>query len=493
MLLFAAVVLSGLSLFAQAKPTPPEEPAPVSTKHEITVNGKALKYTATTGRLPIKNEQDQVDAHMFFVSYTLDIEAPAKSRRPLMISFNGGPGSSSVWLHMGALGPKRVPMKDNGEYPPPPFRLVDNEFTFLEFADLVFIDPVGTGFSRAISAEAGKKYFGVNGDIASVGEFIRLYLTRHRRFQSPLYLVGESYGTFRAAGLGGYLIDRGIAFNGICLVSTILNFQTARFNKGNDLPYPLFLPTYTATAWYHKKLPADLQTDLKKALKESEDFAMNGYATALMKGDRLTLSEREVTVAKLARLTGLDKRWLDQNDLRPDIMRFIKELRRSEGVTVGRLDSRLVATTGGDGAEMPGFDPSNAAIRPPYTETFLDYVRGDLGYSSDLQYFILGGGIGPWDYGPGGSNAYSDTSEALRQAIVKNPYLKVYVGYGYYDLATPYFAAQYTLAHAGIPAKYKANFTERYYPAGHMYYIDKGSLAAMRKDIGEFVAASHEK
>ncbi len=473
---------------APAKPAESaKEPDPVVASHESRIGTRTLRYKTATGRLPIANPQTgAAEAHMFFMAYTLERTGPARER-PLLFSFNGGPGSASVWMHMGMIGPKRVKLTENGEYPPPPFTLEDNPYTFLEFADLVFIDPIGTGYSRALTPELGRKFFGVQGDIASVGEFIRLYLTRYDRWNSPLYLIGESYGTFRAAGVAGWAIEKGIAFNGVILISSILNYQTARFNKGNDLPYALFLPTYTATAWYHKKLPPDLQRDLKKALKEAEDYAGGEYAVVLAKGDRLSDAERRAAIDKLARLTGLDKRWLEEHDLRIEIMRFTKELRRAEGKTVGRIDSRLEASEGLNGAETPQFDPSIAAIRPPYTALFADYVRNSLNYKSDLEYYILGGGIGAWDYGPGGTNAYADTSDALRQAFAKNPHQRVYIGSGYFDLATPYFATEYTFSHMGLPKQYHAQIQKSYFEAGHMFYSHVPSLVKVSKEIGEFI------
>jgi carboxypeptidase C (cathepsin A) len=477
-----------LPLLLCAQPAkPPAEPAPIQKKHSLTIAGKTLQYTTTTGRLPLLNEAGEPEAFLFFVAYTLDNPAPG-SKRPLMIAFNGGPGSASVWLHLGVLGPRYIPMLDDGSYPPPPYQVKDNPHTFLPFTDMVFVDPVGTGYSRAAKPELGKKFWSVQGDIASVGEFIRLYLGKYNRWSSPLYLTGESYGTFRAAGLAGWLVDRGIACNGIVLVSSILQYQTARFDRGNDLPYPLFLPTYTAIAWYHKKLPSSLQqAGLKEATAEAEKFALNEYAVALMKGDRLTPAERQATLDKLSRLTGLSKEYLERNNLRPKIMQFIKELRRSEGKVVGRLDGRLTATEGNDGEEMPGFDPSMTAIRAPYTAAFNDYARRELGYESDLHYYILGGGIGPWDYGAGGQNKYVETADSLRDAFAKNPYMKVYIGSGYYDLATPYFATDYTFSHMGLPAAYKKNITTRMYEAGHMFYSVKGALEQLSKDVEAMV------
>src|SRR5271165_6583269 len=411
-----------------------EEP-PIITHHEIHVGGRILKYTATTGYMPIRNEESgEVEANIFFMAYTLD-GAPAK--RPLMFSFNGGPGSASIWLHLGAIGPKRVKMLANGEMPPPPFELVDNEDTWLDQTDLVFIDPVGTGYSRAVKKELGKKFFGVKGDISAVAEFIRLYLSRYQRWTSPLFLVGESYGTTRAAGLSGYLIDHGIALNGVVLVSSVLNFQTLEFTRGNDLPYVLYLPSYTATAWYHQKLPADLQArDLASVLSESQQFAAGTYASGLEKGDSLTPQERQGLIEQVVRFTGLDRSVVDLNDMRLKQWVFCRELLRDQRLMVGRLDSRF---TGDDLSQVRNegqfWDPSMAVIRPPFTATFNNYVRSDLGYKSDLEYYVLGGGVGEWDWGSAGEG-FPDTSESLRLAFVKNPYMKLFVASGYYDLAT---------------------------------------------------------
>jgi carboxypeptidase C (cathepsin A) len=464
-------------------PEKPEEP-PVVTHHEMKAGGRTLKYTATTGMMPLKNQAGETEAHIFFTAYTAD-NAGGKSERPLMFSFNGGPGAGSLWLHLGALGPKRVRMLDNGEMPPPPYQLIENEYTWLDQTDLVFIDPVGTGFSRAAKPELGARFFGLRGDIESVGEFIRLYLTRYERWSSPLFLVGESYGTTRASGLSGYLIDHGIAFNGIILVSTVMNFETLSFAQGNDLPYILYLPTYTATAWYHKKLPPDLQSDLHRALDESEKWAATDYTIALGKGDRLTNEERAAVIERLARYTGLNKRYIDDANLRINILGFDKELLRDQKRTVGRLDSRFKGIDASATSERPDFDPSMAAIRPPFTAMLNSYVRGELGFKTDLEYYALGGGVGPWNWGAG--NTYADTSEALRSAFAKNPYMKLFVGSGYYDLATPYFATQYTLAHMGLDPSLKGNVATGYYEAGHMMYIDNKSIAQLKRDVSAFV------
>jgi carboxypeptidase C (cathepsin A) len=378
-------------------------------------------------------------------------------------------------------------MLEEGAMPAPPFELVDNDATWLDLTDLVFIDPVGTGYSRPKKPELGKKFWGVEGDIQSVGEFIRLYLSRHERWASPLFLVGESYGTTRAAGLSGHLVDRGIALNGIMLVSSVLNFQTNRFARGNDTPYPLFLPTYAATAWYHKKLPADLQSKpLRTFLDEVERWAAVDYPAALAKGDRLTGAERAAVADRLSRYTGLDKEYVEQSDLRIEIQHFCKELLRDKRRTVGRLDSRFEGIDPTAAGERPDYDPSMAAIRPPYTATFNDYVRRSLGYKSDLTYYILGGGIGtPWDFGAG--NGYADVSESLRSAFAKNAAMRLFVASGYYDLATPYFATDYTLTHLGLDPSQKGRISTSEYEAGHMMYISTRELARLKGDVAKFI------
>jgi carboxypeptidase C (cathepsin A) len=463
---------------------------PIVTHHEITVGGRTLKYTVTTGMMPIKNDVGETEAQIFFMAYTMD-HSGGPEARPLMFSFNGGPGSASVWLHLGAIGPKRVKMLPDGGMPAPPYKLVDNEFTWLDQTDLVFIDPVGTGYSRASKPELGKKFWGVRGDLESVGEFIRLYLTRNERWASPLFLVGESYGTTRAAGLSGYLVENsGIAFNGIVLVSSILNFQTADFSRGNELPYSLFLPTYTATAWYHKKLPADLQSKpVRAALEEAETFAANDYPQALSKGTALGEAERTATLDKLARLTGLDRTYLDRSDLRVSIFHFCKELLRDQRRTVGRIDSRFKGIDESAISETPDYDPSIAAVRPPYTAMFNQYVRADLNYKSDATYYILGGGIGPWDWGSARAG-FPDVSGSLREAFAKNPDMKLFVASGHFDLATPYFATKYTLDHLGLEPAERARVTTREYEAGHMMYIDAAELSKLKQDVSEFIAGA---
>jgi carboxypeptidase C (cathepsin A) len=465
---------------------PPEEPEkpPVVTEHEIKVRGKTHKYFVTTGMMPIKNEKGETEARLFFMAYTRD-SAEGDPKRPLMFSFNGGPGSSSVWLHLGALGPRRVVMEEEGWMPAPPFELVDNDDTWLDATDLVFIDPVDTGYSRATSEDLAKQYREIKKDIESIGEFIRLYLTRYKRWSSALYLVGESYGTFRAAGLAGHLIDRGIAFNGIVLVSSVLNLQTLVFGPGNDIPYVVYLPTYAATAWFHKRLPKDLQKqDLKKVLDEAETWAIGEYNSALVGSDTLPEKERSAVAGKLARYTGLSEEYVDYSNLRIEIHRFCKELLRSERRTVGRLDSRYTGIDEVNVSEAPDFDPSMAAIRPPFTAMFNDYVRRELNYENDNEYHILRSL--DWNWGSA-SEGHSDTSESLRSAFAKNPYLKLFVASGYYDLATPYFATEYTLSHMNLDPTLRANVRVEEYEVGHMVYLQRKALAKLKSDVTTFI------
>jgi len=461
---------------------------PVETHHEVSVRGTTLRYTARAGVIPLVDAFGETEAEIFFVAYELE-GVPDRARRPLVFAFNGGPGSAAIWLHMGALGPKRVVMEKEGWMPAPPYRYADNAHTWLDQADLVFIDPVGTGFSRAAKDDLDKKFWSFKGDIESVGEFIRLYLTRYRRWTSPLFLVGESYGTTRAAGLAGHLVDRGIAFNGIVLVSTALDLAALRFMPGNDLPYQLFVPTYAATAWYHGKLAPDLQRrPLPDLMAEVKAWSEAELTVALMKGDRLADAERRAVAEKLARYTGLDLDYVLGSNLRVEIHRFCKELLREERRSVGRLDSRFKGVEALAVTERPEFDPSMLAITPPYTAAFNHYVRAELGIETDLTYETLSRTVNEkWEWENGRMPA---TGEILRSAIAKNPYTKVFVAQGYYDLATPLFATEYMLSHMNVDPAFRGNIEMACYEAGHMFYLDEGSLAAFREDIAGFIAAA---
>jgi len=470
---------------AVATPEQRDEP-PVVTHHVIRVGPRTLNYTVTTGFMPLKNAvSGDLDAKVFYMAYTLD-DPPAK--RPLMFSFNGGPGSSSVWLHLGALGPRRIKMLDDGMLPPPPYQMEDNQQTWLTETDLVFIDPVGTGYSRAAKPDLAQKYYGLNGDIESVGEFIRLYLGRNERWMSPLFLVGESYGTTRASGLSNWLFDHGIALNGIALISTVMNFQTIRFANNNDLPLGLILPSYAATAWYHKKLSPQMQAkSVAQIAKEAEYFVMNEYMPAMMRIDHLTAAERQSLVEKFSAFTGLSQDFIERNNFRVELGEFNKELLRSERRTTGRLDSRFKGIDRDAAGDNPDEDPSINAIRPPYTAAFNDYVRRDLGYRSDVEYNILGG-VGRWDFGT--NNAYADTSITMKDAMAKNPYMKILIACGYYDMATPFFAAEYTVSAMNLDPSLRKNIDFEYYDAGHMMYIDVTQLKKLKTDAASFIQRS---
>jgi len=462
--------------------------APVETSHQLSVGALDLAYTARAGTVPLKDQEGELEAEIFYTAYELS-HVENREERPLTFVFNGGPGSSSIWLHMGAVGPKRVVMEPEGWMPSPPYRLVDNEHTWLAFTDLVFIDPVGTGYSRAAREELRKQFWSFEGDLESVGEFIRLYLTRSQRWTSPLFLAGESYGTTRAAGLAGKLVDQGVAFNGVVLISTALNLRPIFFEQGDDLPFQLFVPTYAATAWYHGKLEAQYQElDLPELLAEVEAWSEGELTTALMKGDRLREEDHERVARKLAGYIGLDPEYVIGTNLRVNIFNFCKELLREHKRSVGRLDSRFKGVEALAVNEKPEFDPSMLAIKPPYTSTFNDYLRSELGVECDLTYRVLNSKVGEeWGWKKG---SLPSTGESLRGAMAKNPYMKVLVGQGYYDLATPHFATLYMISHMNIDPELRDNVRIEYYRAGHMYYLDLVSLKASTNHVREFFSSA---
>lgn len=461
------------------------EMPPVLTHHQITVDGKILKYTATTGRLPIKRGDGKIEAEMFYVAYTLDGQEAGK--RPLTFAFNGGPGSASIWLHMGALGPRKVVLQPDGFMPPSPYHIEDNTSTLLDKSDLVLVDAIGTGFSRAGDAELFKKFWGVRGDIEAFGEFIRLYISRNERWSSPLFLFGESYGTTRSAGIAGYLADRGISFNGITLLSTVLNFETLEDNFTNDQPYIFLIPSYTMIAGYHHKLPSDLAQDMNRARQQSEQWASNEYARALDKGDSLTPQERQKIIDDMSRFTGLSKEVIDEANLRINVQKFTHYLLIDQKVRVGRLDARYTGPDPNGLLDTPFYDPTGAATGPPFTSVFNNYLRTELGYKVDMPYNVRADNRGvQWDWGSA-DRGFPDTATAMRQAIVKNPYLKVLVMEGYYDLATPYYAANYTVDHLNLPQKYRDNVSFATYESGHMVYLASDSLKKMKADQAAFM------
>jgi carboxypeptidase C (cathepsin A) len=476
------------------KPPEHHDDAVVETHHSTTVSGETLSYTATAGRIVLKEDDDTKKASFFFTAYTLDgVDDPGA--RPIVFAFNGGPGSSSVWLHLGVLGPKLVEFDEKGNGVSTPGRLIDNDHTLLTHADLVFIDPVSTGFTRAIDKDEEKAYHHAEKDIEAVGDFVRRYLTTYERWASPKFLAGESYGTTRSAGLAGYLQSRyGLYLNGVILISSVLNFQTIAldsktytFHRGNDLPYVLYLPTYAATAWYHKTLDPDLQQrDLPDLLREVEAFAENEYLLALEQGSRLDQEGFDEIADTLARYTSLSTDFVKRSDLRIEKFHFMKELLRDKGLTVGRLDSRYQGVDRFDVGSMLEHDPSLDVWMGPFSAMLNDYMRRDLGYESDLVYEILNPKVWPWNY-ENFQNTYVDVSETLRDTMTKNPFLRVYIASGFFDLATPYFATEHTIAHLGLEPGLRDNIEVSYFDAGHMMYVHRPSIERLGEDLRNFV------
>lgn len=472
---------------AEEKKTEAKAPTSKTTEHSITLNGQKIDFTATAGLLPLQDAEGKTTAEIFHIAYVKKESGPnATARRPLTFSFNGGPGSSSVWLHMGLLGPKRVKLQDNGFAVPPPYELVDNEYSLLDETDLVFIDPVGTGYSRAAKPEDAKNFHGLNEDARSVAEFIRLYVTQNQRWLSPKFLIGESYGTTRAAALSGELSKtHRMNLNGLMLVSTVLNFQTIWGGSGNDLPHVLYLPGYTATAWYHHKLPADLQAKpLADVLKESEDFATGDYNQALLLGSALDPARRAVVVKKMARLTGLSESFIDAANLRVPLQRFNAELLRGERLVVGRFDSRYTSYVQDPLSDSAERDPSADAIFSAFASTFHHYVRAVLQFEDDRPYHILAG-LGKWNWGA--ENEFVNVAEILAGSMTANPFLKVHVSNGIYDLATPYFAARYTFNHLKVHPELQKNVIQADYSAGHMMYLNLPDLRQQKADLARFI------
>ncbi|MFW6140613.1 MAG: S10 family peptidase [Acidobacteriota bacterium] len=496
-ILMTVLLVSYSGLLAQESAESSHKTAVLSkTHHTIKINDQNIAYTATVGELIINKPDEKPGAKVFFVAYTRD-DMKDISSRPITFAYNGGPGSSSVWLHMGCLGPRRIKMTEEGFSIKPPFELEDNEHSLLDVTDIVMIDPVSTGYSRPLPGEEKSQFHGVQEDIASVGEFIRLYITKFERWSSPKFLLGESYGTFRSAGLSGFLQGRqhGMYLNGIILVSSVLDFTTIGFNKGNNLPYTLFLPHYTATAWYHKQLSPELQNmELTQLLDEVENFALHDYSVALLKGNRLEEKKEDEIAKKLAAYTGLSEEYIRQTNLRIRHDRFVKELLREEFKTVGRLDSRFTGRDEDAAGENYEFDPSSAAITGAFSTMFNNYLRTELNYKKDIPYNIYGN-VYPWNFSQtsGSRRTIEEVpymAETLRKAMSENKHLQVFAANGYYDGATPYFGTEHTFSQIELNDEFKDRVHMGYYEAGHMMYIRKPSLAKLKMDLAEFICSA---
>ena len=455
------------------------------THGTVTRDGKPIEYRATAGPMTMRDEVGKAKANLFFVSY--DTEAADTSTRPLTFLFNGGPGAAAVWLHLGGCGPKVLQLDPKGMPVGPPYRLVDNPSTWLGGSDLVFVDPVGTGYSRAAAGEDPKQFYGYRNDLESCGDFIRAYLTKYHRWGSPIYLAGESYGTTRCAGLAGYLADRyGIQVNGVTLVSCVLDFGTLSPSPGNDLPYELWLPSYAAVAFYHHKLTGELATDLQKTVDAARHFASDEYLPALNKGAGLSADARKHVVEKLAALTGIPAETWDRGNLRVGPAEFEKQLLGDGRHIVGRFDGRVVGYDPNGNSTRPGFDPSLSYYLPAYASAFNRYARETLHYESDLPYEVLSEQVRPWPLGQGESPLY--IIDDLQDTILQHPALRVQFVSGLFDLATPFYSADYTADRMQLDDAGRGRVSHLYFPSGHMIYhnrdASKDLAAAMDRFVG---------
>jgi len=454
------------------------------TKHKGTFGGVAMDYTATAGTMVIKKDEKDPEAAIFYTAYIKDgVEDPAK--RPLVFCFNGGPGSASVWLHLGGFGPKRVQMNPDGTMPPPPFSLGPNPESLLGAADLVFVDPVTTGFSRTKKPEDAKAFHSFEGDLDSVAEFIRLYTTRNERWLSPKFLAGESYGAFRVAGLSEVLHQKyGFYLNGIVLVSGVLSFDTL---WGSDLADICILPALSEVAAWHDKLEGDLADNNERRRSEVEAFARGEYASALLQGAKLDPAKKSELAKKISGYIGLDADLIERMNLRVDSTRFREELLRDSGEIIGRFDARIKGRDADLAGTSPWFDPSYSAVYGPFAATLKDYLRRELKFESDRTYEILTSKVRPWDYSKAFVGQPVDVTPKLASALSENPYLKIMVNCGYQDLATPYTGITHSLDHLEIAPEFRDNISYTFYEGGHMMYTIEKSNALWNKDVADFV------
>ncbi len=467
------------------------------TQHSVVIGGRTINYNATAGTLILRNAKDEPTASIGYVAYTLrGAEAADPGRRPLTFAYNGGPGSSSIWLHMGALGPRRVVTADAGPTPPPPYRLVDNPYSVIDKTDLVMIDPVGTGFSRAVGDSKDKDFWGTDADIESIGRFIKQYVTDNNRWNSPKYLLGESYGTTRSAGVVDWLQNNeNMNFNGVILVSVAMDLEAIFDYPGNDRTFPNYLPTFAAVAFYHHTLPHPPER-LEPFLDEVRRYAAGDYATALLKGDALSDAERDAVAARLHEYTGLPVEYIKKANLRVREAQFTQELLRDHHETVGRLDARFLGVAFDPLAEESGYDPQAAAISAAFTATFMEYLHGELKFGQGKTYNVEADGIGgQWDFKhkPAGFPfplPIANTTIDLAHAMGYNPNLRVLALNGYFDLATPFLGTEMMFNHLLLEPGLRSHIQMKYYQAGHMMYLHDPSLKALKSDVAAFYDAT---
>ncbi|HJV91268.1 MAG TPA: hypothetical protein VJ623_13250 [Holophagaceae bacterium] len=493
--LLAALLIGSLGLGAQegAKPAetakPPEAKAEKSvTKHSARIGGQALAYTATVGTFILRDAKGDPWARMGYTAYVKDGAEP--SGRPITFAFNGGPGSASIWLHLGALGPRRVVTVNAEATPPAPYKLVDNEESLLDVSDLVMIDPVGTGYSSAIDKNRTHEFWAVDPDIESIARFIAQFTADAGRWNSPKFLLGESYGTTRGAGIADYLhANLGLDLNGVILVSVAMDLGSIFTWPGNERPYPFFLPTYTAVAAYHHALPSEPR-DLPALLQEARDFALGPYTTALLKGDALPDAELDALAKRMRDFTGLSVDYLRTARLRVDPGAFRQELLRYRGLTVGRIDARFTGPNQKPLAEGAPWDPHGDAVTPAFTAAFMDYVQRELKFGEGKDYQVRANAIASWDFSHkvgGVTQRMVDTTPDLSHALLTNPHLRVLVLSGLTDLATPFAATEYTMAHLNLPPAFRSHVVQKTFEAGHMMYLHEPELKQMKRELAAFI------
>ncbi len=490
--LLAATLTVPSALRAQSAHDSSAAPTPAhwKTHHSIVVDGQTIDYDAVVGSIILRDSEQKPIAEVYYTAYTRT-GVKDESKRPILFAYNGGPGSSSFWLHMGIMGPRRVVVTGTGHLPPAPYKVVDNKYTLLDRTDIVMVDPVGTGFSHPLGDASGSQFWGVDEDARSLTQFIQRFLSQHDRWNSPKYLLGESYGTMRSAMLARTLQRANIDVNGVVLLSTVLNLRTLIFSPGDDLAYVVNLPSYAAVAWYHHALPGMRPPELEPFLRKVEAFAMGEYATDLLKGGALDSIERGHLLDRLHEYTGLSRRFLDEANLRVSAPEFEKELLKEKGEVLGRLDARFTGPTGDLLQRTPVQDPQSSAIGSAYAAAWNSYLRNDLGYDGKREY-VLSGDVRPWDWKHGPDSGFAQTGFTnvgpdLAGAMERNPKLQVLLLCGLYDLATPYFAASWTMDHLGLPPDLRKNIERVDFASGHMVYVNPEVLPKWKKTLDAFI------